>query len=68
MDVPLALSTQISSVILNTKPQHLSSAQDTSLPFLSLWFLQSQALATAPDTDWVQGPVLPCPFLPTHSP
>lgn len=52
MDMPLALSTQISTVIPNKKPQPLEfcRGQDESLPFLSLWFFLSQALMTAPDT------------------
>lgn len=52
MDMPLALSTQIITVILNKKPQPLEfcRGQDTSLPFLSLWFLLSQALTTTADT------------------
>lgn len=68
MDVPLALSTQISTVILSKKAQSLEFGPGCILPFLSLWFLPSQALTTAPETDWGQGPGLFCLLLPTHSP
>lgn len=68
MDMPLALSTQISTVILSKKPKPLEFGPGCILPFLSLWFLLSQALTTAPDTDWLQGPGLLCLLLPTHSP
>ena len=63
MDVPLALSTQISTVILSKKAQSLEFGPGCILPFLSLWFLPSQALTTAPETDWGQGPGLFCLLL-----
>lgn len=67
MDVPLALSTQISTVILNNKPRPLEFGPGCILPFLSLWSSESGPHYCNQTLTGCGARVPPCLLLPTRS-